>query len=110
MFQLIQLINNKALIGAFTLRNKEMYLNNDQMEWPWKKVVDSGLITLSLTTESEKWKCYSLSCIQLYATPWTVAHQSPLSIKFSRQHWSGYPFSSPGALPDSDPLFLAKSL
>ena len=56
MFQLIQLINNKALIGAFTLRNKEMYLNNDQMEWPWKKVVDSGLITLSWTTESEKWK------------------------------------------------------
>ena len=34
-------------------------------------------------------------------TPWTVAHQAPLSIWFSRQeHWSGLPFPSPGDLPD----------
>ena len=34
-------------------------------------------------------------------TPWTVAHQAPLSMKFSRQeHWSGLPFPSPGELPD----------
>jgi len=34
-------------------------------------------------------------------TPWTVAHQAPLSIEFSRQqHWSGLPFPSPGDLPD----------
>ena len=34
--------------------------------------------------------------------PWTVAHQSPLSMGFSRQeHWSGLPFPSPGDLPDS---------
>ena len=33
--------------------------------------------------------------------PWTVAHQAPLSMRFSRQeHWSGLPFSSPGDLPD----------
>ena len=30
------------------------------------------------------------------ATPWTVAHQAPLSMRFSRQeHWSGLPFPSP---------------
>ena len=35
------------------------------------------------------------------STPWTVAHQAPLSMGFSRQeHWSGLPFLSPGALPD----------
>ena len=35
------------------------------------------------------------------ATPWTVAHQAPLSIGFSRQeYWSGLPFLSPGNLPD----------
>ena len=46
-----------------------------------------------------KWK--SLSCIQLFATPWTIAHQSPLSMKFFRQeYWSGLPFSSSGDLPN----------
>ena len=35
-------------------------------------------------------------------TPWTVAHQVPLSMGFSRQeYWSGLPFPSPGDLPDS---------
>ena len=35
------------------------------------------------------------------ATPWTVAHQAPLSIGFSRQeHWSGLPLPAPGDLPD----------
>ena len=34
-------------------------------------------------------------------TPWTVAHQAPLSMEFSRQeYWSGLPFPSPGDLPD----------
>ena len=33
------------------------------------------------------------------ATPWTVAHQAPLSMAFSRQeYWSGEPFPSPGDL------------
>ena len=37
----------------------------------------------------------------LFATPWTVAHQAPLSMGFSRQeYWSGWPFSSSGDLPD----------
>ena len=34
-------------------------------------------------------------------TPWTVAHQAPLPMEFSRQeYWSGLPFSSPGDLPN----------
>ena len=42
-----------------------------------------------------------LSCVRLFATPWTVAHKAPLSIGFSRQeYWSGLPFSPPGDLPD----------
>ena len=37
-------------------------------------------------------------CLTL-ATPWTVAHQDPLSMEFSRQeYWSGLPFPSPGDL------------
>ena len=40
------------------------------------------------------------SC-QLCAIPWTVAHQAPLTMEFSRQeYWSRLPFPSPGDLPD----------
>ena len=36
------------------------------------------------------------SCVQLFVTLWTVAHQARLSIGFSRQeYWSGLPFPSP---------------
>ena len=41
-------------------------------------------------------KVKSLSHIPLFGTPWTVAHQAPLSMRFSRQeYWSGLPFPSP---------------
>ena len=40
------------------------------------------------------------SCPTL-VTPWTVAHQAPLSMRFSRrEYWSGWPFPSPGDLPN----------
>ena len=43
----------------------------------------------------------SLSRVQLFATLWIVAYQTPLSMGFSRQeYWSGLPFPSPGDLPD----------
>ena len=36
-----------------------------------------------------------------FVTPWTIAHQAPLSMEFPRQeYWSGLPFPSPGDLPD----------
>ena len=42
-----------------------------------------------------------LSHVQLYATPWTVACQAPLSMRFSKQeYWSGLPCPPPGDLPD----------
>ena len=40
------------------------------------------------------------SCLTL-CNPWTLAHQAPPSMGFSRQeYWSGLPFPSPGDLPD----------
>ena len=49
-----------------------------------------------------------LSRVQLFATPWTVAHQAPLFMGFSRhEYWSGLPFPSPGDL--ADPGFGAGS-
>ena len=45
--------------------------------------------------------CVLLSCVWLFATPWAVASQAPLSMRFSRQeYWSGLPFPSPGDLPN----------
>ena len=50
--------------------------------------------------EKVKVKVKSLSRVQLFSTPWTVAYQAPLSMGFSRQeYWSGLPFPSPGHLP-----------
>ena len=41
------------------------------------------------------------SCIQLFATLWTVAHEVPLPRGFSRQeYWSGLPCLPPGDLPN----------
>ena len=51
-----------------------------------------------------------LSFIELFATPWTVAHQAPLSLGFSRQeYWNGLPFLPPGNLPNPgiEPASLA---
>ena len=42
-----------------------------------------------------------LSHVRLFATLWTVAHQAPPSMGFSRQeYWSGLQFLSPGDLPN----------
>ena len=52
----------------------------------------------------------SLSRVQLFATPWTVAYQASLSMGFSRQEYqSRLPFPSPGDLPDPgiEPRFPA---
>ena len=46
---------------------------------------------------------YSLSRVQLFATPWTTVHvlQAPLCMGFPRQeYWSGLPFPPPGNLLD----------
>ena len=49
------------------------------------------------------------SRVQLFVIPWTVAHQAPLSLGFSRQeYWSGLPCPPPGDLPDpgTEPVSL----
>ena len=66
---------------------------------------------------------YRLSCtlshfshVWLFSTPWTVAHQAPLSMGFSRQeYWSGLPCPSQGDLPNlgiepRSPALAGKSL
>ena len=42
-----------------------------------------------------------LSCVWLFAAPWTIAHQVPLLMEFSRQeYWNRLPFPTPGDLPE----------
>ena len=53
--------------------------------------------------------CLSLSHVRLFATPWTVTHQTPLSLEFSRQEYqSGLPFPTPRDLShlEIDPVSL----
>ena len=58
----------------------------------------------------------SFSCVCLFSTLWTVAHQTPLSMGFSRlEYWSGLPFASPDDLPNpgiepGSPLLQVDSL
>ena len=65
-------------------------------------------------SSSVKLKCcvLSRSVVSDSATPWTVAHQAPLSMGFSRQeYWSGLPCPPPGDLPDPriEPASLTSS-
>ena len=51
--------------------------------------------------KKERNKVKFLSHVRLFATPWTVAHQAPPSMEFSRQeYWGELPFPSPGYLPN----------
>ena len=53
-------------------------------------------IELKRSTTIKKVKMKSLSCVLLFATPWTVAYHAPPSMGFSRQEcWSGVPLPSP---------------
>ena len=53
-----------------------------------------------LLQNASSMRACSFSHAQLFVTPWTVAHQAPLSMEFSKQeYWSGLPYPSSGYLP-----------
>ena len=60
----------------------------------------SGFKFCDCLNSTHSWN-WSLSVVSDSASPWTIAHQAPLSIGILRQeYWSGLPFPSPGNLPD----------
>ena len=72
---------------------------------------NQGILSLPALNSSES-ESEVLSCVQLFAAPWAVAHQAPPSMEFSRQeYWNGLPFPTPGDLPDPGikPMSLAFS-
>ena len=92
------------LVSPFPFLAEALAFNVMAFEWNLWKVIrfilgpEGGTFIMGLKTEV---KVKSLSHVQLFRNPWTVAHQLPLSVEFSRQeYWSGLPFPSPGDLPD----------
>ena len=74
-----------------------------------------GIIIIKFTTL--KTTCcvhaQSLSSVGLFATPWTVTYQAPLSMEFSRQeYWSKLPFPILEDLPNPwiEPVSLARNV
>ena len=73
-------------------------------------------ITVSISARSVIVLCYSISTVQLFVTPWTVARQASPSMGFSRQeYWRGLPIPSPGDLTNpgiesGSPALQAESL
>ena len=67
--------------------------------WPWYKASPLQRFCIPFLTRKESVK--SPSQVLLFASPWTVVCQAPLSMEFSRQEYqSQEPFPSPGNFPD----------
>ena len=66
----------------------------------WLLFLFRGFLSSSISIRREG---LMLSWDWLFATPWTVVRQAPLSVGFSRQeYWSGLPFPTPGDLPNPE--------
>ena len=88
--------------------NLDLFLNKQWNSIPvLKTVIENTLIGHRPDIKSAQSdlisEVKSLSCVQLFATPWIVAYQVPPSMEFSRQGcWSGLPFPSPGDVPNPE--------
>ena len=73
--------------------------NCSDLSFQWQS--SSNLLALPYLKNEED--VCMLSHVQLFVTSWTVIHQTPPSMEFSKQEdWSGLPFPSPGDLPNSE--------
>ena len=75
----------------------------------WRRVMNKNCHSLTVAWLLESWCSQLHSHVRLFATPWPVALQAPLSMEFSRQeYWNEFPFPTPGDLLDqgSNPEFL----
>ena len=89
-------------LGILKFAFKQYLLQTSDYQWG-EEMGEGPVRGLELrdTNDYVKLKVKLLSCVQLFVTPWTVAYQAPPSMKFSRkEYWSGFPFPSPGYLPN----------
>ena len=88
----------RRLFTVWATREAHCHKTNQEM-WDWENNTSGGG-NWQIKHMVQKNRMCILSCVQLFATPWTIDHQAPLSIGFCRQeYWSGLPFPSPGYLP-----------
>ena len=89
--------------------NKDPAKNKKETDWLLKwQIYHSVSMFISNLKFRARFVCFQLLFLlfswchaRLFVTPWTVAHQTLLSVRFSRQeYWSGLPFPSAGDLPD----------
>ena len=86
-----QASNAAALVAQSSASLRPHKLEPVRLLYPWDSPGAGNVLCV----------CVLFSPVRLFATPWTVAHQAPLSVEFSRQeYWSGFPFPSPRNLPD----------
>ena len=66
-----------------------------RLRHPWDSPGKNTGVGCHFLLQCMKVKVKSLSCVPLFATPWTAAYQAPPSMGFSRQeYWSGLPLPS----------------
>ena len=84
-YSTLNLYSHLSILLKFRL--KTLPTNGEQHSW---------------NTKCNLWVQSHFSHVRLFATPWIVAHQAPLSMGFSRQEfWSGLPCPPPGDLLDT---------
>ena len=93
------ILHTVSLFSIFVLSGSKLYFSSDELcsfccfYLPELRGLTKVAYVYAL--------CCVLSHVWLFVTPWTVAHQAPLSTEFSSlEYWKGLPFSIPGDLPD----------
>ena len=102
------LVSNHSVFATWDLGWTPLSLGGQHSKYDLVLRIQMDVMTSapSPITSSPQYGCcfcccwVAKSCLSL-VTPWTIAHQAPLSVGFPRQeYWSGFPFPSPGDLPD----------
>ena len=109
----MEMVSNGALIGHWARKGNLMWPSKAGTRihpplvasfWPHRDTDTENGDNRILKVEENLcvYVCISrFNHVPFFATPWTVACQAPLSMRFPRQeYWSGLPFPSPGDLPD----------
>ena len=114
-------IKRCLLLGRKAMTNLDSILKNRGIALPTKVRLVKAMVFPVVMFGCESWtikesEVKSVSHVQVFATPWTVPHQTPPSKEFSKQEYcSGLPFPSPEDPPDPvikprSPALLADAL
>ena len=105
---LLMAILQKIFVRGFTNDLKNLHFLNQHSIEAWGIILNlKKAFVLPKLHKQNYWNLAAhaqlLSCVQLFATPWAIACQAPLSMTFSSQeYWSALPVPSPGHLPNPE--------